>query len=190
MEQTLGLERVTLRELPVRLCVAATRAFPRDRVVFANRLTASAAKAVLASTAMPAYPPCRASDTYHANVSRRRNPPLKAVVNRGDRVVLAVVLDPEIRRSEGTPGRILRQIGLRWVQRRELTATRAEGGALALSSPVVHSYAQWAPEMLDRIEEEGYKATQRSLPALDGTLGWLRNEEPSTPEPQGGTGGS
>jgi NTE family protein len=194
IEERLGLKHLTFRELPLPLYVAATRLLPPGRVIFGDHPGDSVAEAILASSAVPSHPPVRVGNTYYLDGGLSGNLPVREAVKRGGRVILAVNLGPPLRRGTGRMGEVAWRLcqGLyHFSSLREIESSRAEGAiVLQVRSPEIEAHGLFAFEKLDMFEEQGYKATQCVLPALQRVLRHLGGEAPSTSAPRGGTDGS
>jgi NTE family protein len=177
IEEVLGLRGLTFGALPLPLYVTATRLLPPGRVVFGDQPTDSVVEAILASTAVPSHPPIRVGDHYYLDGGMSGNLPVKEAVERGAQVVLAVNLGSPIRRGSGLLGEALWRL-CRDVTRLpalwEVRRCTARGAAVfQVSSAAIESHGLFDFASLDTLEEAGYKATQRVLPALREALGRL-----------------
>lgn len=190
VEERLGLGGVTFRDLPLPLYVAATRLVPPGRVVFGDHATGSVAEAILASTAVVSHPPVRVEGSYFVDGGLSGNLPVTEAVKRGGRVVLAVDLGPALWPRGGKPGEVVRRfcrVMYRLMSHREIESSRAQGVTVVqVRSAEIEAFGLFAFEGLDRIEEEGYKATRRVLPALQRALSHLGDD----PKSQRGRDGS
>ncbi len=194
IEEELGLRGLTFSDLPLPLYITATRLLPPGRVVFGDQPTDAVAAAILASTAVPSHPPVRVGDHYYLDGGMSGNLPVMEAVERGGQIILAVHLGPPIRRpsgpARGVLWRLCRDVS-RLPSRWELHRSKVRGANVFLvSSAAIDSHGLFAFDRLDTIEEAGYKATQRVLPALHEALGRLGEDDTSTARPQGGDGGS
>lgn len=188
IEEALGLRALTFGDLPLPLYITATRLVPPRRVVFGDQPTDPVVEAVLASSALPSHPPVRVGDQYYWDGGMSGNLPVKEAMNRGGRVILAVNLGPPMRRGSGPLGdavwRLCRDVS-RLPSFWEVQRCRAGGARVfQVSSAAIESHGIFTFNRLDTIEEAGYKATQRILPALREALGHLADT--STEAPQGG----
>lgn len=187
IEETLAMKGLMFHELSVPLNIAATRLLPPGRVVFGDDLNQSVTEAILASTAFPSHPPVRVANAYYWDGGLTGNLPVSEAVKRGSRVILVVNLGPPFRRGRGKGREVLWRVCqdmYRVSSLREIAGARAQGATvLEVSSAGIESHGLFSFERLDMIEEEGYKATRRVLPALQHAF------EPIS-GPQGGTGGS
>ena len=177
VEGRLGLRGFNFRDLPLPLYVAATRVVPPGRVVFGDHPTGSVTEAILASTAVVSHPPVRVGNSYYVDGGLSGNLPVTEAVKRGGRVILAVDLGPAPWRRGGKVGEAMGRLcrGMhRLTAHREIEYSRAQGvTVLQVRSPEIESHGVFAFERLDMIEEEGYKATHRVLPALQRALSHL-----------------
>ncbi|MFQ5801507.1 MAG: patatin-like phospholipase family protein [Candidatus Methylomirabilales bacterium] len=184
IEEALGLRGLTFSQLPLPLYITATRLLPPGRVVFGDQPTDSVVEAILASTAVPSHPPVRVGDHYYLDGGMSGNLPVKEAVERGGRVILAVNLGPPMRRTSGPLGDVLwrfcqnvSRLPSLW----EVQRCKAQGATVfQVSSSAIESYGMFAFDRLDTIEEAGYKATQRVLPALHKALVRLGEEHTSS----------
>ncbi len=184
IEEALGLRGLTFSQLPLPLYITATRLVPPGRVVFGDQPTDSVVEAILASTAVPSHPPVRVGKHYYLDGGISGNLPVKEAVERGGRVVLAVNLGPPMRRVSGPLGdtlwrfyRTVSRLPSLW----EVHRCKARGAKVfQVSSAAIESHGIFAFDRLDTIEEAGYKATQRVLPALRKALGRLDEDHSST----------
>ncbi|MFQ5959968.1 MAG: patatin-like phospholipase family protein [Candidatus Methylomirabilales bacterium] len=187
IEETLGMQGLTFRELRVPLYVAATRLIPPGRVVFGDDLRESVTEAILASTAVPSHLPVRMGNAHYLDGGLSGNLPVSEAVKRGSRVILVVNLGPPFRRGQGKTREVVWRVCqdvYRLSSLREVAGARAQGATvLEVSSAEIESHGLFSFEKLDMIEEEGYKATRRVLPALHHVIG-------ANAELHGGTGGS
>jgi NTE family protein len=194
VEETLDMKSLTFSELPIPLYVAATRLNPPGRVVFGDDLNESVTEAILASTAVPSHPPVRVGNSYYLDGGLSGNLPVSEAVKRGSRVILVVNLGPPFRRGRGKAREVLWSVCqniYRFSSLREVEHARAQGATiLQVSSADIDAHGMFSFETLDMIEEEGYKATQCVLPALQQALGGQGDTEPSISQLQGGTDGS
>lgn len=192
IEDMLELKGVTFNQLRLPLYVAATRLVPPGRVVFGDHPTESVAEAILASTAVPTHPPVRVGNAYYLDGGLSGNLPVSEAVKRGGRVIVAVNLGPPLRRGQGKVGEVVWRVCrdmYRLSSLREIECSEAQGATVVhVTSAEIESHGVFAFEALDMIEEEGYKATQCALPALQQALGRRGDEVPSSSELGGGTG--
>ncbi len=177
IEEALGLGGLTFRDLSLPLYITATRLLPPGRVIFGDHPTTPIVEALLASSAVPSHPPVRVGDQYYWDGGMSGNLPVKAAMDRGGRVILAVNLGPPMRRGSGPLGdalwRICRDVS-RLPSLWEVQRCRAGGARVfQVSSAEIESHGIFTFDRLDSVEEAGYKATQRVLPALHKALGHL-----------------
>ncbi len=193
LEQTLGMKDVTFGEMSVPLYVAATRLIPPGRVVFGDDLDEPVIAAILASSAVPSHLPVRVGRAYYVDGGLTGNLPVSEAVKRGSRVVVAVNLGPPFTRRPGRTREALWracQDIYRLSSLREVERSKAQGTTvIQITSEGIESHGLFSFQGLDMVEEEGYKATQRIIPALRHALGRLGGTDPSTSMVQGGTGG-
>lgn len=194
IEEMMGMKDVTFGELSIPLYIAATRLVPPGRVVFGDNLDDPVTAAVLASTAVPSHFPVRVGNAYYLDGGLSGNLPVLEAVKRGSRVVVAVNLGPPFRRGSGATREIFWRVCqdiYRFSSHREVERSKAQGATvIQVASAEIESHGMFSFAGLDMIEEEGYKATQRILPALQHALGRLGGTYPSTSQLHGGTGGS
>ena len=190
IEEALGLRGWTFGQLPLPLYITATRLLPPGRVVFGDQPTDPVVEAILASSAVPSHPPVRVGDQLYWDGGMSGNLPVREAMERGGRIILAVNLGPPMRRGPGPLGEVLWRL-CRDLSRLpslwEVEHCKARGArVLQVSSAEIESHGIFTFNRLDSIEEAGYKATQRILPALRKALGRLGEEGRSTATPEGG----
>jgi predicted acylesterase/phospholipase RssA len=174
LEQELGLEGLRFGSLQLPLLATATRVLPPGRAVLGLLPTERVVEALLATSALPSRLPVRYEGTWLVDGALAGNLPTRTALEHGARVIVAVNLGFLFKRRQGlrrlAPWRAIDWVG-KWQMRREAEACRRRGATvIEIASPGIEAESILAFEKLDKLTEEGYKATQLSLPAITGAL--------------------
>ncbi|HZY31575.1 MAG TPA: patatin-like phospholipase family protein [Candidatus Methylomirabilis sp.] len=174
LEQELGLKGLSFASLRTPLRVTATRFFPPWRAVLGTSPAEPVVEALMASSALPSRFPVQYRGEFLFDGALSGNLPALTAFEQGARVIVAVSLGflfkwrQDLRRL--LPWRLIDWAG-KAQMRREVEECRRRGAVVfEIMSHSIEAESILSFEKLDKLTEEGYKATQSYLPAIKGAL--------------------
>jgi predicted acylesterase/phospholipase RssA len=174
LEQELGLKGVSFGSLHPPLRVTATRLLPPGRAILGASPAEPVVEALMASSALPSRLPVHYLGEYLLDGAFSGNLPTVTALEQGARVIVAVNLGFLFKRRTDLrwllPWRLIDWAG-KAQMRREAGECRRRGAVVfEISSERIEAESILGFEKLDKLIEEGYKATQPYLPAIKGAL--------------------
>jgi len=174
LEQELGLKGVSFGSLRPPLRVTATRLFPLGRATLGAGPAEPVVEALMASSALPSRFPVNYRGEFLFDGALSGNLPTLTALELGARVIVAVNLGFLFKRRMGLrrllPWRLIDWAG-KAQMRREAGECRRRGAVVfEITSDRIEAESILGFEKLDKLIEEGYKATQSYLPAIKGAL--------------------
>jgi len=174
LEQELGLKGLSFGSLHPPLRVTATRLLPPGRAVLGAGSAEPVVEALMASSALPSRLPVQYLGEYLLDGAFSGNLPTVTAMELGARVIVAVNLGFLFKRRTDLrrllPWRVIDWAG-KAQMRREAGECRRRGAVVfEISSERIEAESILGFEKLDKLIEEGYKATQPYLPAIKGAL--------------------
>ena len=174
LEQELGLKGVSFGSLRPPLRVTATRLFPLGRTILGGSPAEPVVEALMASSALPSRFPVKYRGEFLFDGALSGNLPTLTALEQGARVIVAVNLGFLFKRRMGLrrllPWRVIDWAG-KAQMRREAGECRRRGAVVfEISSERIEAESILGFEKLDKLIEEGYKATQPYLLAIKGAL--------------------
>lgn len=174
LKEGLGLGDLNFGQLHPPLLVTAARIFPPGRSVLGTTPGESVLGALMATSAMPSRLPVRYGRTLLMDGAMAGNLPALPAVAHGARVIVAANLGFLFKRREDIgrffPWRMIDRLGkaqMAWELQKcwRLGATVIEIGPGNIEAESIIAF-----EKLDKLIEEGYKATKLRVPAIKGAL--------------------
>jgi len=174
LEERLGLKGLSFGSLSPPLLVTATRLLPPGRDILGAAPSEPVVEALMASSALPSRFPVRYRGNFLVDGALAGNLPVLTALRRGATVIVAVNLGFLFKRRQDLrrflPWRVIDWLGkaqMRW----EVEQCRRRGATVIEIGPdSIEAESILAFEKLDKLNEEGYKAFQSSLPAIKGAL--------------------
>jgi NTE family protein len=174
LEQGLGLKGLNFGPLRPALRVTATRLFPPGRAILGTDPDELVVEALMAGSALPSRLPARYRGAFLIDGALSGNLPTLTAFAHGARVIVAANLGFLFKRRTDLrrllPWRLIDWVGraqMRW----EAEECRRKGAVVfEISSDRIEAESILGFEKLDKLIEEGYKATQPHLPAIKGAL--------------------
>jgi NTE family protein len=174
LEQELGLKGVSFGSLHPPLRVTATRLLPPGRAILGASPAEPVVEALMASSALPSRLPVHYRGEFLLDGAFSGNLPTLTALEQGARVIVAVNLGFLFKRRTDLrrllPWRLIDWAG-KAQMRREAGECRRRGAVVfEITSDRIEAESILGFEKLDKLIEEGYKATQPYLPAIKGAL--------------------
>src|SRR3990172_7605842 len=174
LEQELGLKGVSFGSLRPPLRVTATRLFPLGRAILGGSPAEPVVEALMASSALPSRFPVKYRGEFLFDGALSGNLPTLTALEQGARVIVAVNLGFLFKRRMGLrrllPWRVIDWAGKAQMRREAGECRRRGAGVFEVRSDRIEAESILGFEKLDKLIEEGYKATQPYLPAIKGAL--------------------
>jgi len=173
-DRLVGLKGLSFGSLRPSLLITATSLLPFGRAVFGLNPAEPLIEPLMATSALPSRLPIRYGGRLLVDGALSGNLPTRTALEEGARVIVAVNLGflfkcrQDFRRF--MPWRVIDWIG-KTQMRREANRCRRRGAlVIEIASAGIEGESILAFEKLDKLNEEGYKATRLCLPAIKGAL--------------------
>jgi predicted acylesterase/phospholipase RssA len=174
LEQELGLKGFSFGSLRPALRVTATRLFPPGRAILGTSSAEPVVEALMASSALPSRFPTHYRGAFLIDGALSGNLPTLTAFEHGARVIVAANLGFLFKRKRGLrrllPWRMIDWVGKAQMRREAQECRRRGAVVFEISSERIEAESILGFEKLDKLIEEGYKATQPYLPAIKGAL--------------------
>jgi NTE family protein len=174
LEDRLDLKGLRFGSLQPRLLVAATRLLPYRRAVFGLNPADDVVEPLMATSALPSRLPIRYRGGLFVDGALTGNLPTHSALEQGARVIVAVNLGFLFRRRHDLrrlmPWRVIDWIAKAQMRREADRCRRSGASVIEITSSGIEMESILGFERLDKLIEEGYKATRLSLPAIKGAL--------------------
>ncbi len=174
LEDRLGLKGLSFGSLRPPLLVTATGLLPFGRAVFGLNPAESVIEPLMATSALPSRFPIRYGGRLFVDGALAGNLPTRTALEQGARVIVAINLGFLFRRRQDLrrfmPWRVIDWIGKAQMRREVDRCRRSGASVIEIASSGIEAESILAFEKLDKLVEEGYKATQLSLPAIKEAL--------------------
>jgi NTE family protein len=174
LEDRLDLKGLSFGSLRPSLLIAATRLLPFGRAVFGLNPGESVIEPLMATSALPSRLPIRYGGRLFVDGALSGNLPTRTAMEQGARVIVAINLGFLFKRRQDfrrlMPWRVIDWIGKAQMRREADRCRRSGASVIEITSSGIEAESILAFERLDKLIEEGYKATRLSLPAIKGAL--------------------
>ncbi len=174
LEDRLDLKGLSFGSLRPPLLVAATSLVPFRRAVFGLNPAEAVIEPLMATSALPSRFPIRYGGTFFVDGALSGNLPTRSALEQGARVIVAINLGFLFKRRQDfrrlMPWRVIDWIGKAQMRREADRCRRRGASVIVITSSGIEAESILAFERLDKLIEEGYKATRLSLPAIKGAL--------------------